>query len=466
MKTLFRPVDIATLVFFRIVFGILVFIDLLNSWIYYHLKKDAYNPLNFQFKYYGFEWVHPFPEPYMTAIFILLMVAALLVALGEWYVISSTILAFGFTYTYFLEKAHYLNHGYLMCWICFVMIFLPANRGFSIDVLKRPQNRLNEIPYWPLFLIQFLMGVVYFYGGIAKINPDWFQAHPMRAWLGNKTDIPVLGYFFQYTSTAYFMSYGGLFLDLFIVLFLAMKRTRIWAFGFVLFFHVMNHILFGIGVFPFLSIALTSLYFPPNWPRKWAAWLESKLPFLRRFGDWYRNSVGKTPPAQYDEIWQGTPSNRPIIIAVFVALALFHVSIPWRHHFYPGNVAWTEEGHRYSWRMMLRSKRGYGHFIVKDVATGAEEKIKPRKVLGSKQNRKMYTHPDMIIQYAHHLRDEYAAQGKEVEVYAHIKVKLNQRKYQPFIDETVDLAQEEWHFFRPSPWIIPLEEGTADQSQK
>jgi hypothetical protein len=139
MQRLFQPVDIASLILLRIVFGILGFADVFGTWIYYHMMKGAFAPEAFQFKYYGFEWVRPLPEPFMSVLLLSIRACAILVMLGKWYRISATLFAFGFTYTYFLEKAHYLNHGYLFCWIAFLMIFLPVNRQLSLDV-KRPQH--------------------------------------------------------------------------------------------------------------------------------------------------------------------------------------------------------------------------------------------------------------------------------------------------------------------------------------
>ncbi|MDV7394654.1 HTTM domain-containing protein, partial [Arthrospira platensis SPKY1] len=130
----------------------------------------------------------------------------------KWYRFSATLFAFGFAYTYFLEKAHYLNHGYLFCWLSFLMIFLPAHRAFSLDARRRPELRRETIPFWPLFLLRFLMGLVYFYGGIAKLNADWLRAIPLKQWLANKADTPVLGPLLAQEWMAYFMAYGGLLL--------------------------------------------------------------------------------------------------------------------------------------------------------------------------------------------------------------------------------------------------------------
>ncbi|MCB0586277.1 MAG: HTTM domain-containing protein, partial [Phaeodactylibacter sp.] len=303
VKCLFQPVNIASLVFFRIVFGILGFADVLNICIYYHWTVNAFGPDQFRFRYYGFEWVRPFPEPFMSFFFLTLCGLALLIMLGKWYRISSLLFALGFTYVFLLEKAHYLNHGYLFCWVGFVMAFLPAHRQFSADVLRRPALRSDTIPYWCLFLLQFLMGVVYFYGGIAKLNADWLNATPLKQWLEQKVDVPIIGPLLEWEGVACFMAYGGLLLDLTVVFFLFFHKTRPWAFAGVLFFHFANHLIFNIGIFPFLSVALTALYFPPDFPVRVYKKLKGRLPFLERVNRWWAKH---TAAGQLSEVplWQ------------------------------------------------------------------------------------------------------------------------------------------------------------------
>ncbi len=434
----------------------------MTNWAGYHLYLGFFDPDNFQFTYYGFEWVRPFPEPWMSLFFWVLMIAALLIALGKWYRICTVIFFLGFTYTYFLEKANYLNHGYLFCWLCFVMIFLPAHRNWSLDVLRRPALRRKQLPYWPVLLLCTLMGIVYFYGGLAKLNSDWLRAVPLLSWLDGKERIPVLGYLYRYDAAAWAMAYGGLLLDLFVVFFLLNRRTRPWAFGFAVLFHTVNVFTFGIGIFPYLSIVLTSLYFPPDFPRRLLGRLAQRWPRLQRWGRWYEaRTAYDEPPAP---LWQGAPAYRPAIVAALTVTLLFHLLLPFRHHLFPGNVTWTEEGHRYSWRMMLRSKSGYGHFTLRS-PDGRTQRINPREYLHRKQLRKLYTHPDMILQFAHFLRDQHWSRGDSVAVYCEIRAKMNDRKYYPYIDPNVDLARVEWSFFRPSPWILPLPPADTDEAR-
>lgn len=473
MNFLFKPKDIASLVFFRIVFGILAFADVMGLWTYYHLYKDSYNPDKFQFKYYGFEWVQPLSEPLMSLFFIVLLGTAICIAMGKWYRLCTVFFAFGFTYTFLLEKAHYLNHGYLFCIISFGMIFLPAHRAFSADVLKNPKLESKITPYWTLFLVQFMMGCVYFFGGVAKINPDWLNGMPLKLWLGYKSDMPILGGLWAQEWVAYVMSYGGLILDLTIVFFLINRRTRLWALYAAIFFHSVNLILFQIGIFPFLSVALTLMFFPSDFPRKILLWMEQKPGFERIVifckRKWLeRKSINQNSKVLIDEdteqkikqdafqdYWQFNSSYRFIISCCLFVFCIVFMLLPLRHHYFKGDVAWTEEGHRFAWRMMLRSKQGYGNFKVKNLETNKTEIVQPRAYLSNKQRRKMYTHPDMILQFVHWLDEQYENKGEKVAIYANIKIKLNGREYQVYIDPTVDLTKIDWSFWKESDWVLP-----------
>lgn len=457
---LFRDTDIASLVFFRVAFGVLALVDVLSSWLYYHLQKGAFDPDAFQFRYYGFTWLPSLPEPLMSALFVSLILATVLIILGRWYRWSTTYFALGFTYVFLLEKAHYLNHGYLFCWLSFLMIFLPADRNFSWSVWKDPAKRLETIPFWCLLILRFLIGVVYFFGGVAKINGDWLRGVPLVDWMAYKSDLPFIGPILGLSWTPYFMAYVGLFLDLTIAFFLLNRRTRPWAFGMAICFHLLNMLIFNIGIFPYLSISLTALYFAPNFPRRIINWLTTKFQFIARWKNTWQHRM-ETATSSAAIPWQAAPRYRTPISMALILLASFHLLVPLRHHLFPGDVAWTEEGHRYSWRMMLRSKRGRGHFRIED-QNGRKETVRPEELLGSRQARKLYTHPDMILQFAHFLKEKYQEEGSDISVYAEIEAQLNDRPYQTYIDPSVDLARERWSYFGHSEWILPLVDRQTD----
>ena len=452
MKQLFRPVDIAPLVFFRIVFGVLGFADVLGVWIYYHLYKGYFDPENFQFKYMGFEWVPVLPEPFMTLLFLVTMTAAAFIVAGKYYRISTLIFATGFTWQFFLEKSLYLNHGYLFIWICWLMFFLPAHRQWSFDVIKNPALKANFIERHSLWILPFLMGVVYFYGGIAKINPDWLSGRPLDIWLGYKKDMPLLGPVWGHWLTAYIMAWAGMLLDLTAPFFLLFKKTRKWALGFILFFHLTNTVLFQIGIFPWLSICLSLLFFPPGDFRKWFLFFKNKIQTLQKLSSWWE----RVSPEGADSA-PATDRPQKVLMAILPLIVSVHLLLPLRHWCFRGNVAWTEEGHRYAWRMMLRSKSGYGHFLLKNNETGQTSKIMPGQYLNRRQRDKLLTHPDMIWQFAQHLKKTQIEKGnKNVEIYARINARLNGRPWQPLVDPATDLAKTKWHFFKHEKWIVPL----------
>ena len=452
MNWLNRQVDIASLLFFRIAFGIMAVCEMIAQLTYKHWYKGYYDPEEFHFHYIGFEFVNPFPEPFMSIFLIALVLIAFAILLGYRYRLSTTLFAIGYTYLYLIEKGLYLNHGYLFCWLSFVMIFLPAHKGLSLDVFHKRVLRRESIPYWPVFLLCFLMGVVYFFGGIAKINPDWLRGIPLNSWVGGKSDMPVLGWLWGLEYTPLVMSYAGLLTDLLAPFLLSWKKSRKWMLFAIIIFHLTNMILFNIGIFPWLSLCLSSLYFDPDWPRKWWHYVKERFSRAEQVDEWFAKKLPLDAAPQVTEDKLGLLGYTLVLL-----LMLTHLLLPLRLHLFPGPVAWTEEGHRYSWRMMLRAKSGYGYFYVRETGTDREVKENAKNWMSKKMNRKLYTHPDMIWQFAQHLEAHYKANGWEKpEVYADIRAKLNDGKYQAYIDKNVDLAAESWNFFKSKSWIIPL----------
>lgn len=486
---LLQPVPIYTLVWLRVAVGILAAFDILGNGIYYHWYMGELNAADFHFSYFGFEWVKPFPEPFLSLYFIVGFFLGLAVAAGWRYRYTAPALAIAIAYLFLIEKAHYLNHAYLFIWICSILSFTPAWREWSLDVRRNPADWSPTTPRWTLWIFPLLMAIVYFYGAIAKINADWLlRGIPLRMWLQARADIPIIGPIISQEWAGYFMSWGGFLLDLLAPFMLLGRRSRWWILGFIFFFHIMNHFIFNIGIFPYLSLVMTSLFFDPDWPVQAVKWVGRRIPIVARWREGWKkvvspsssSEVGKqavptsegggqtvyTPqgegPAVFPprgdgrgELWQSSPRYaRPIYITLAI-LIFVHCALPFRHHLFGPNVAWTEEGHRYSWRMMLRTKSGRGHFKLVDRDTGESWKVYPSRELNQKQSRKLYTHPDMILDYAHYLADRAAENGQDVAVYAQIKVRLNDGKYGQFIDPEVDLSQTEWAWFAHKEWVLP-----------
>jgi hypothetical protein len=308
------------------------------------------------------------------------------------------------------------------------------------------------VPAWAVWIFRFQIGVPYLFGGIAKLNPDWLAGEPMRMWLREMKNVPLLGSVCTQEWCVYGFVAGGLLLDLLVVPALLWKRTRPFAYAAALLFHGTNSIVFSIGIFPWLMIAATTVFFEPDWPRR-------VLSFVRNA------KVEGPPPAETPAAVELTLARRLGLagLAGWVAVQIF---LPLRHFLYPGYASWTEEGHLYSWHMKLRDKTGYGEFFARDPATGASWKVDAREYLAKRQEREMYGHPDEILQFAHHVANEYAKAGKgRLEVRAKIFVSLNGRKPQLLVDPDVDLAAQPRSLSR-WPWILPLQEPLSPPANR
>ncbi|MDQ3440936.1 MAG: HTTM domain-containing protein, partial [Planctomycetota bacterium] len=274
-QRLFQPIDIASLVVFRIAFGAIMTWEALRylvprvpdgvSW-----ARQFYIDPSILFTYYGFSWVQPWPGDGMIYHFWAWALAGVCVTVGFCYRLSAIVLCLLVTHVFLLDHARYLNHMYLMCLLSFLIIFLPLNRAVSIDAKLWPSIRGDVAPAWTLHLLRFQMGLVYVFSGIARANGDWMHGEPMRTWLRSRGEESVFSAILMSDWAPYIFSFGGMLFDLLIVPLLLWRRTRPIAFCAAVLFHLSNAYLFHIGVFPWLGIATTTLFLYPAWPRR--AW--------------------------------------------------------------------------------------------------------------------------------------------------------------------------------------------------
>jgi hypothetical protein len=72
------------------------------------------------------------------------------------------------------------------------------------------------------------------------------------------------------------------------------------------------------------------------------------------------------------------------------------------------------------------------------------------------QEKMMATQPDMILQYAHFLKEKYKEQGiKDPEIRTECYVTLNGSGSRLFIDPATDLGKE-YDSFKSKKWILPF----------
>ncbi|MEL7145877.1 MAG: HTTM domain-containing protein, partial [Bacteroidota bacterium] len=325
----------------------------------------------------------------------------------------------------------------------FLLIFLPLNGRFSIDLKRNPSLYLARVPAWMLHIIKFQLAIVYFYAGLAKLNYDWLvEAMPLSIWLKSHTDFPVIGTLFAETWVAYFFSWFGAIYDLSIVFFLWWNKTRPFAYFFVIGFHVMTWLLFPIGVFPWVMIAFSTIFLKEGTHQKILCKLNS-LVGITTFDDWR---------IEHSE----RPRGSLLIKYLMIAFMAFQLLFPWRYLMYPGNLFWTEEGYRFSWRVMLMEKAGYATFYVIDPETGSSTQIVNSDYLTRRQEIAMSTQPDLILQYAKMLEKIYLGKGmKSPIVKAKVYATLNGQRSQLLIDSSVDLTKKQENF-TPKKWITKL----------
>jgi vitamin K-dependent gamma-carboxylase len=436
----FAPVDIASLVFFRLVFGLLMIWEVWLYWSHDWIGLFWIKP-RFLFKFYGFSWVQPWPGNGLYIHWAVLGVLALFITVGFLYRASTALFFVGLTYVFLLDEAQYLSHFYLLCLFSFLLIFVPAHRAFSVDAWLRPKLRSQMTPAWALWLLRFQIGAVYFFSGLGKLLPDWLHGELMRSRLARQTDFPIIGRFFREEWAVYTMSYGALLFDLFIVPFLLWRRTRVAAFCVAFLFNLLNARLFNIYVFPWLSIAATALFFSPGWPRRVLSVFNRKRTVF---------STGEVRPPTLAR-------QRLVLTLLFVYVAL-QLLVPLRHFLYRGGIEWTLQEHRFTWRMMLVGQRMRAFFYVTDPNTGETLQVSPADLLSPRQANRMAWRPDMVLQFAHYLAKIMPRSGpKALRVEARVFVSLNGRKPQLFVNPSVDLAAEPRTFGRPH-WLLEVHE--------
>ena len=349
----------------------------------------------------------------------LLGLLAICITLGYRYRLSIVLFTIGWFGVYLMHKTSYNNHHYLMALLASIMCIVPAHKAYSLDVKQLRVAPSSSLPraYWLLFVGLFF--IVFTYASIAKIYPDWIKGIPLSQWLEAKKDS---SFAFLYAGKQpLIMAWGGIFFDLLIIPAFLWKRTRNLAFFASLYFHLMNSITFQIGTFPYMMIGAAVLFYPAEKLRKW----------------FKMNKV-------YDTA-ESTPLKNSNLLAYAVALFLLvQIVLPLRHLAIPGNVFWTEEGHRLSWRMMLRSKGGTAYFDI-TLPDGKSVRNYPKDHLSKKQYYTMCTRPDMVWQYCQYLKTLH---GDRCQINAIVRNSLNFRKPTYLIDRKYDMAKAEWHLFQ------------------
>ena len=443
-RVLFQKIDNSPLIIFRIFFGLLVaaegFGAISTGWV----RRTLVEP-HFTFNFIGFEFLQPLPGNGMYFYFAAMGLLGIFITLGYKYrlsIISFTIMWWA---VYLMQKTSYNNHYYLLALISSIMCFLPAHRAVSIDARQNP-GILSDSMYafikWGIILQLF---IVYTYAAIAKLYADWLDFTFLKILLESKAHYPIIGDLLNIDWFQKFIGISGILFDMFVIPALLWRPTRNIAFGCAIFFHLFNSAVFQIGIFPYMALAFTVFFYEPETIR--SIFFRNKIPFSS------------------SEII--VPSFKKGLLIAGGLYFLVQLLLPIRHHFFVDDVLWTEEGHRLSWRMMLRSRRGKVTFLVVNKENKNSKQVDLKNYLTKKQRSKIGAYPDFMWQFAQYLKREYAAQGEEIEVYADARVSINGRPSEQLVDPKTNLASVPWYHLRHHDWILPSpleKESEMDQA--
>ncbi|UGS23825.1 HTTM domain-containing protein [Flavobacterium channae] len=430
MKILFKAIDNSPLIVFRIFFGFLIacesFGAILTGWV-----KEVLIEPQFTFSFIGFEWLQPLHGLGMYFYFITMGILGLAIMSGYRYRITIICFTILWTAVYLMQKTAYNNHYYLLVLISFLMIFLPANQFASLDVKQKRIKENLTMPYWVSLLFIIQVGIVYFFASVAKIYPDWLDGTFTKNLLSKTSANHKILELFSQKWFYLFIAYAGILFDLLIVPLLLFKKTRTIALIASVIFHIFNAITLQIGIFPFFALTFALFFYEPETIRKL---------FLRK------------KPSVENENSDHNFYGKKIVYFLIIPYFVIQLLLPIRHHFIKGDVLWTEEGHRLSWRMMLRERSGYIIIRIKDLKSGKESIYNLNNHLTQKQAMSLATKPDFIWQMCQRIKQEY--KGKPIAIYIDCKNSINRKELKTLIDPKFDMAKAEWDYFGHNEWIL------------
>jgi vitamin K-dependent gamma-carboxylase len=427
----FKPIDNAPLIVFRILFGALVAAESFGAIATGWVKEVLINP-EFTFSHIGFEWIQPLPGYGMYFYFATMGVLGLLMMIGYKYRLSAFLFAILWLVVYLMQKSAYNNHYYLLALVAFIMVILPAHRYASFDAKQNVAIKKLTMPRWISLFMIALICIVYFYATVAKFYPDWLDGTVTRNLFSSKKEYPIVGFLFDKHWFHLFIAYAGIGFDGLVVPLLLWSRTRTIALLASLFFHLFNAVIIQIGIFPFFALSFILFFYNPKTIRKI---------FLRKKPEISVNN-------EHD--FELKSAFLYLLIPFFVVQLL----LPLRHNFIEGNVFWTEEAHRHSWRMMLRSRWGTATFNVVDKKTGEILPQYNTEKLSKKQLRSLNTKGDFMWQMAQRIKKEYALKNIDVSVYIDAKVSLNGKPMLQYTNPSIDIAATKWKQWSHNEWIV------------
>lgn len=435
-------VSASQLVLFRVIFGLCCGVEL---WLEWQARQAWVESRPIHFPHLGFEWLGLLPAGWGLPFLCLQGVFCLGMTLGLCYRICTIGYATGYAWMLLVDRAYFNNHFYLICLLAIWLAFCRANCRLALDSLITPRIRAVTVPGWQIYGIILQLGLVYFFGGLAKVNPDWLNGEPMHFFLLRAADHPFLCHLADNRFISVVMAWGGMVFDFLIIPALLWQRTRWLGFAAMVAFHTLNANLFTIGIFPYLSLGTLVLFLPSQTTDQIVACVESTC------CGWF----GRSPQSRPAE---PNTSVTAVVCGLLVVWFALQIAVPLRRFLLPGNVGWTREGYYFAWTMMLDSKAAYLGLHFCDPKSGYCKAIRYADDLNWVQRRWLPGEPRGIAEYARFFAARASAAGAtDFSIVCDSVASLNGRPFQYMIDPAVDPAEVSLPRLTHAHWIVPLD---------
>jgi len=404
---------------FRILFGLLLLFQFFKI-----SKRVAFfkDPAYLYFPYPELEWIPVLGYPILMLLLIIGFIAVILFTAGALYRYVAIIIPIIYGYFFSLDAVYYNNHYYLIFLVSVLMAFTHADKSYSLGSLKKKSP--EWIPRWHYIIFQLQLGIVFFYGGLSKCSQDWFNGNVIKG----ITDSDLVNQF---------LIYGGTAFDMLIPFALFYRRTRWIAIILVVLFNVSNHFLFNdIASFPLLVITLMLLFIADSN-------FSDRLPQILRTS--------------------GTPDDKSkLSLGIKLSLAcffIFQLLYPLRHHFIPGHVDWTGQGHYFAWRMKSYHKDVRVDLFAMDKASG-KRAYKINHGLDNYKIQRMASMPHMVPRLAGYMRSQIEKQdgvNTNLGIQVDYQVAFNQRVDKMAINPSIDISKVSFKTYSKNNWIFNLD---------
>jgi vitamin K-dependent gamma-carboxylase len=437
-SALFSYTDGFGLELFRKLF---VMILIYQSYSFYkanYLEAGILAP-RFLFCFQPFTFLNGTPEGLIKVLFALFMFAPIGMFFQKIFRISTLIYLISFSFFVLVEQSYFNNHFYLIILLCGIWLFYkPYGNGFN-----------SQIQGWLPILFQFMIVLVYFYGGLAKLNADWLiRQEPVRTMLALNAQSTLIKGAHQSELVIAYYTYGGAIFDLVIGFLLIYRRTLWLGVALNVLFHLNNAFVFNIGeggdigIFPAFMIASNVLFIPPEILKNW----------LRKIG------IAATEKQVAKQAVTDMPAipTRRIKWALIIFITL-QVLLPFRYLLVGKDVDWTGQQQFFSWRMKVHSKKVDAQFFYKASEIDSLRPYPLGRIINTMQIRQMGQHANMVWQFVQFMKSDLRKKEGLTDpiIEANIRVAFNGRDFQNFVRPGTNLAKAEFSAWKRPDWIEP-----------